>query len=280
MARRKNDTGEKQDKKMPIKIRPIARKHAGIITEPYAIMERLIGECEFFKHLKVAKIKLWWQKDWKADVDGIATGAMICKATEIDRNLSEESGGETVDLFIKLPESQWPTLDETEKEHRLFHELLHIMPSNNANGNQKTDSKDRLIWRLRKHPIPAFYEEIDRYGNERVIGHNNKIIESIAHADRPMEKIFDDAEKTTKPTGKKDWRKIKIDQIGLKDSDARKLIDSGILTAGELQDEMRENGTWWNRKIKGIGDAAKERIEDIFNKFVIDNDTDTETQAA
>lgn len=177
MAKKKS--GAKEEKKTPVKVRPIPRKHAGKVTEPYAIMEKMIVEKPCFEHLKVAKIKLWWQKDWKADVDGIATGA------------------QAVDLFIKLPEQQWPTLDDVEKRHRIFHELCHFRQAKNSEGHQKRDAKDRLLWRLRRHPITAFPEEIEEFGIERVIGHNAAVMDSLRHADRPMEKLFDAAEEKT-----------------------------------------------------------------------------------
>ena len=158
MGRKRASGSIKPEKKTATKVQPIPRKHSGKITEPYAIMESMIAEKPCFEHLKVAKIKLWGQKDWKADVDGIATGAQCCKASELDRNLSEESKNGTVDLFIKLPRDQWSTLDETEKQHRIFHELCHFRPAMNAEGNQKQDTKDRLLCRLRRHPVVAFYE--------------------------------------------------------------------------------------------------------------------------
>ncbi len=67
------------------------------------------------------------------------------------------------------------------------------------------------------------------------------------------------------------WRKTRIEEIGLNPNDATKLKKADILTAGDLQDRMTEDGTWWKRKIKGIGDAAGERIEDVFNRFVTEN---------
>jgi len=261
--------------------------HAGKITEPWATMERLIEEVPHFAHLKVAKIKLWWQKDWKADVDSIVTGAQVCKASELDRNLVEEGGKvETVAIFVKLPEDQWPTLDAEEKEHRLFHELCHIKPAKDSNGNQKHDSKDRLLWRLGRHPIVAFHEEVDRYGVERILNHNAKIMESITHAKRPMERLFDEAEK---PSGEPevkgeespialavpangDWRITPVGELGFKGRDGEKLIAADVVTAGDLQNRMMSEKTWWNRDIQGVGEAAKERIEEVFTRFVCEHE--------
>ena len=280
MARRKKEKSLLKEKKTPTKVRPIPRKHSGKVTEPWAIMEKLIAEVEQFAPLKVAKIKLWWQKDWKADVDGIAVGAQVCKASEIDRNLAEESSGETVDLFIKLPETQWPALDDVEKEHRLFHELCHIKQAKNSNGEQKRDEKDRLLWRLAKHPITAFFEELERYGYEAVIEHNQKILESISHAERPMEKIFDEAEsgpaETDQPTSEASanpdaWKRYKISR--LKDWLTEKAWDalegSSVQTLGDLQDRMTNAGEFWHSNI-GVHGRFKIQIEDAFNAFQID----------
>ncbi len=249
MGRRKLSE-ETQEKKTPVKLRPIARKHAGKITEPWAIMERLIAEVEHFAHLKVARIKLWWQKDWKADVDGIATGAQVCKASELDRNIAEDAGGETPDLFIKLPESQWPTLDDTEKEHRIFHELCHCKPAKNANGNQKRDSKDRLLWRLGRHPITAFHEEIERYGVEAVIGHNARIMEAITYADRPMEKLFAQADSNAQSSDAgiahgTEWRLHRVGAAGFTEKQIDALEGADLDTLGELRDAMQRHGEWW-----------------------------------
>lgn len=270
---RKKSSGEKQEKKTAVKLRAIPRKHAGKITEPWAIMERLVAECEFFAHLKIAKIKLWWQKDWKVDVDGIATGAQCSKANERDRILAEEATGETVDLFINLPETQWVTLDDREKERRIFHELCHFKPANDANGRQKQDSKDRLLWRMGRHPITAFPEEIDRFGVDDVLGANAKIVEAIRHAERPMEKLFEEAEKSA--SGKKpgtpdnaEWRKCRVAVAGFTEKQVDALEAAGLLTLGELQDAMNRHGEWW-AKTTGVSGRMRQKIEDAFNDYLI-----------
>jgi len=268
MGQRKNDSSrEPKEKKTPVKIRPIPRKHAGKVTEPWAIMERLIDEVAHFSHLKVARIKLFWQKDWKADVDGIATGAQVCKASELDRNIAEDAGAETPDVFIKLPESQWPTLDAIEKEHRIFHELCHVKPAKDANGEQKIDSKDRLLWRLGRHPITAFHEEIERYGVEAVIGHNAKIVESIAYADRPMEKIFDKSESAAAIGDS--WKNNHVSAAGFTEKQIEALESSGILNLGQLQEAMNRGNQWW-AKNSGVSGSLRQGIEDAFNAYLME----------
>jgi len=185
----------KPEKRTPVKFKPIVHKHAGKITEPWQIMERLIGEVDHFAPIKGANIKLWWAKDWKTDVDGIATGSQVCKASEIDRNLVEESGGETPDVFIKLAEKLWPTMSAEEKEHLLFHELCHVRPAKDSNGQQKRDAKERLLWRLARHPITAFHDEVTRYGIQSVIGRNTVLASAITAIERPLERAFVEADK-------------------------------------------------------------------------------------
>jgi hypothetical protein len=268
---RRRSTGERPEKKLPLKVKLIPRKHAGKVTEPWSIMERLISECANLEHLKAAKIRLWWQKDWKPDADNIATGAQVCKASEIDRNLVEDTGGESPDIFIKLPQLQWPSLDDVEKEHRIFHELCHVKAAKDANGKQKRDAKDRLLWRLGRHPIAAFHEEVDRYGVDRVVGHNSAVIDSIRLADRPMEKLFDQAEKSGdekkpaavkgKASGPAEWRNWVIGVLGQHGLPAGKvkLLEAAFDDRlGKLMDSLAHVDTpsFWYRDIKGLGEAG------------------------
>ena len=89
------------EKKTPVKIRQIERKHAGKVQEPWRILERLIGEVEAFGCLEPAKWVLLWRKDWKPDVDQVVTCAQVKRASEIDRTLAG------FDLALMLPELAW-----------------------------------------------------------------------------------------------------------------------------------------------------------------------------
>ena len=187
-------TKEKKEKRTPIKVRPILRKSGGKICEPWAILERLLEE-NIFQPIRNCRVRLFWQKDWKVDPDGIANGAMVCKASEIDRNLVEEASGECIDVIVKLPEKQWPKLSDKEKERRLFHELCHVHPAKDSNGEQKQDEKGRPLWRLGRHPVATFHEELARYGAEMVIGSNQAVLDAMRAADEPL---LAEAEKAAK----------------------------------------------------------------------------------
>jgi hypothetical protein len=274
MGRRKKN-GEKKEKRSPVKLAAIPRKHAGKVTEPWAILESLIVSMTKanpvrFGHLENCRLKLWWTKDWKADPDGIVVGAQVCKANEVDRILVEENNGESPDIFIKLPQTQWPHLDDTEKEHRLFHELCHVRPALDANGNQKRDTKERLLWRLGRHPITCFPKEIDRFGAERVIGHNALIAASVEVAARPLLKKFDEAEATdaAKPDG---WKRLAISRLDLPPPVEQYIMDAGIKTIGQLSKHQADHGEFWDKDIT-VGGTRKPanfraKIEDAFAEF-------------
>lgn len=263
-----------EEKRVETKLRPILRKHAGKITEPYKILEQLLADCEEFKGLQAASIKLYWRKDWQADVDGIVVGAQCAKATESERLLAEASD-DTIDLKIMLPEGAWPTLDDVEKEHRLYHELCHFAPAKDSNGEQKRDTKDRLLWRLKRHPIVAFHSEITRYGVERVLGHNDAMLTSLEHAARPMEKLFDQAEAAANGNGQAkaaEWRSSPVQALqlhsrGLGDKAVDALEEAGIATCGVLQDRMNQDGKFWAKNAR-IHGRYREAIEQALTAMV------------
>jgi len=187
MGRLSKTFGEKKkEKKSPIKIRPVLRKQNGLVTEPYKILEALQEEEGAFLDIRDCRIKLWWQRDWKEDADGIVTGATVCKASELDRNLVEEFKGETPDVFIRLPEKAWGQFTPEKKEQIIFHELCHVHKAKGANGEQKRDSKDRPLWRMGRHPIVGFPEEVAKFGVQAVIGSNQATLDAIRKAAEPL----------------------------------------------------------------------------------------------
>ena len=195
---------------------------------------------------------------------------MCTKASERERLLAEEAD-EKLDLMILLPEETWGFLDDTEKEHRIYHELCHFAPAKDSNGDQKQDTRERPLWRLKRHPIVAFPSEVKRYGIDRVVGHNAAIMESIRHADRPMEKLFDAAEAKAAGNGlSADIRLLRLedcDKFTAKAAEALTL--AGIATVGALQDAMRDKPEYW-AKDNGVG-RYKQAAEAAINELVNEN---------
>ena len=254
---------EDNDKRTPVKLRPVARKHAGKVTEPWKILERLLHDCEEFEDVAHAAFRLFWRKDWQVDADGVVIGAQVCRASERER-LIAETNGDSLDLQILLPEDAWGTLDDTEKEHRIYHELLHCRAARDSNGDQKYDSKDRPLFRLRRHPIVAFHEEIERYGIDRVIGHNQKMVDAAEDADRPLFAGQEEADK------KLPLDKRPIDSLAIGVRQLKSLEKAGFDTVGKLRAKMIKDCDWWHRDIGGIGPNSKVPIEDAVNAAVPD----------
>ena len=189
MARRKKSSGPVEPKRSPIKVYPIPRisRDTKKPTEPWVILDKLL-EKSTFRPIRMCSIKLWWQKDWKVDADGIATGATVCKASEIDRNLVEEHApkGVSLDINIRIAEKAWQHYSDKKKEQLIFHELCHVHPAKNAKGEQKYDMKNRPLWRIGRHPISTFPEELAEYGEEAVIGNNQAVLDAMHKASEPL----------------------------------------------------------------------------------------------
>jgi len=252
------------EKRVPIKLRPVARKHKGKVTEPYRIMERLLAECEEFQPIQDAHIRLYWRKDWQADVDGVVVGAQCAKATDRERLLAEESG-ERVDLIILLPKETWPTLDDTEKEHRIYHELCHFAPALDSNGNQKLDEKDRPIWRLKRHPIAAFCSEVERYGADRVLGHNEIMLDAAEASDMPL---FNGNGNPGYPKDAVEWRFLSVDgNLDIPAGTLKALHRKGINTLQELSELMNRHPQAWHTHVPGVGAAAAAKVADAYQAF-------------
>jgi hypothetical protein len=297
---------EKLEKKIQTKLAPISPN-----TEPWKVLKatikEMVAEDEVrFGHLQNCKLRLFWAKDWKADADQIVVGAQVCKANEIDRLLVEggEGKGESPDIFIKLPKTQWPKLDQDEKTHRLYHELCHIRPALDTAGNQKRDSLDRPLWRLGRHPITAFHEEVERFGVDRVLGHNGTILKSIETADRPllaaMEKAnaAEDAadesaaaagsmpasKSTNIDTDADGWKRLAITELQLPPAVETFVISAGYRRIGKFSEYMAEKADFWDRDLK-VGDQRKPpnfraKIEEAFLTFWKDHPEYTQAAQA
>ena len=251
-----------EEKRVETKLRPILRKYKGKVNEPYRILAQLLAECEEFAPLRDAEIRLFYRKDWPIDADGVVTGAQCAKATEVER-LEAEAGGNKIDLKILLPEETWPTLDDTEKEHRIYHELSHFAPARDAEGKQKHDTKDRPLWRMKRHQIVAFHQEVERYGVERILCHNDAMVRQVAQADRPMERLFDQAEAKTNG----DWRSTAIADLNLPATTLAKLAKVDVETIGALNDRVKQHGDFWWKDITGLGEKGAEKIANALVDF-------------
>ena len=267
-------TNELEERRKKATIKAIPRKHAGKVVEPYKILDRLIKEVSDFAPLKKAAFCIAWKSGWRCDKDGILKRAQIRKASEVEREVYGE-----FDFVLLLHKELWQSssFKGEAREMDVFHELCHAAPDiDDATGEQRVDERDRLCWRLRKHPIQEFPAVIDRYGLEASIGVNEEAVAAVddeasqaaAQAaendlDRPIIQQVEKARAARKDA----WRAVKVEQLGLAKTLTKKLIDARLETLGLLSDLMAEQGTWWHREVAGVGEGGAEKVSDAMADF-------------
>jgi len=259
MARRAS--GDKPKKRKKVTVQLIKEKHAGEITEPYKILAALRSS----DHGKLAdaKIVLAWRMGWRTNADGLLQMGACKKRGDLDREL------DTFDFVILLNKEAWPVLKDDQKAALIDHQLCHCQITMDADGKPKYNDRDRLVCRIRKHDVEEFREVVDRHG--AWTQDLAKIAKAaINDASRPL---LAEAEKGSQglPITAKEWRKTPLSEV-LPNPRHVELLEAGCIdTAGDLQDRMTKEGTFWNKGIKGVGDAAKDKIEEAFNAHVSKN---------
>src|SRR3990167_2134573 len=129
MARRPRAPKEKSRKKVNVKV--LERLHAGKITGPYRIMEKMIED--HHSHLSQAKIAIAWRFGWKADADGRVKLGQCKKGSDLDRELNDK------DFVILLNHEAWNRADFTEAQMNALmdHELC--FPAGTTIAGPKVD---------------------------------------------------------------------------------------------------------------------------------------------
>lgn len=270
-----------EERRKKTTLRKAERKHAGKITQPYAIMERLIKEVEDFAPLRKAKIIIVWKSGWKPSKDEILKHAQIRKLSELER----EIWGDEFDMCMLLHRELWQSarFSEEEREMDIFHELCHPVPEiDDQSGDQLQDEKGRLCWRLRNHPIQRFPEEIERYGLEKVLNleeaarvaadDERSQAEARAEENDARRPLLAAAAKNAAGNGQADdnsWKKIQAETLsGLTEKAREALAGAGIETLGQLQTAMAKGDYW--AKDAGIHGRFRTPIEDAFNNFLVE----------
>ena len=153
---RKRKSGAKKRRRVTVKL--LERKHAGKVTEPYSIMERLVDGVH--SQLKNAKIAIAWRFGWKQDTDGRLRLGQTKKGSDLDRAMHK------YDFVLLVNHEAWNqgNLDDNQKLALIDHELCHCEVSNDTNGEPKTDEEGRIVYRIRKHDIEEFEDVVSRHG--------------------------------------------------------------------------------------------------------------------
>ncbi len=138
-------------------VKLVQRKNAGKVTQPYRIMEDYVAK--HHSHLKEARIALAWKKGWKQDADGRLQLGQAKKASELDWAMHK------FDLVILLNHEAWDKgLDDKAKEADMDHRLAHFKVTADTDGEPKKDDEGRILYRIRKPPIVAYPEVVERHG--------------------------------------------------------------------------------------------------------------------
>lgn len=163
MGRKRRSEGEKPRKKKPVTVKLLSRQHAGRLTMPYALMERLVDK--HHDHLVDAKIAIAWRFGWKADVDGRIKMVSVKKGSDLDRELHD------YDFVILLNHEAWnggtgydgPVLNEGQMTIYMDHALCWCQVAKDGKGEPRIDENNRIVYRLRRPDRVEFSEIVARY---------------------------------------------------------------------------------------------------------------------
>jgi hypothetical protein len=288
MGRR--SSGPKPKKRKKVTVQLLQRLHAGKVTEPYEIMERLLRTEH--GHLKDAKIGIAWRMGWRADTDGHMRLGQCRKRGDLDREL------DGYDFILMLNKEAWPGLNEKQKAALVDHELCHAQLSYDADGHPKRNDRDRLVCRIKKHDTEEFRAVVDRHGlwtadleqiARAAINDAKRPLLAVAEraggdgkttapaAERAGDAKLGDNESTpagtadTSGTDKTSWRRMKIAALEMPASVEQFVIDAGKKTLGAFADYMAEKGDFWDKDLQVGGQRKPPRfratIEDAWAEF-------------
>lgn len=110
--------------------------------------------------LAEARIVLVWRTEWKPDQDGRLKIGECKIVPELERELHG------YDVEVLLNKEVFTNADLT-RQHKLAvmdHELSHVTPAIDNNGDEKRDEKNRIVYRKRAHEVEEFLPVLNRHG--------------------------------------------------------------------------------------------------------------------
>ena len=112
------------------------------------------------EHLSEARIALAWHRGWKQHKDGRLTLGKCKKASDLDRELAP------FDFVILLRQAFFEDAEVSDAQRLalLDHELSHAEVELDQDGEPKRDTKDRVVYRTRKHDLEEFSSVVRRHG--------------------------------------------------------------------------------------------------------------------
>jgi hypothetical protein len=264
MGRRGSSGGVKQKKRKKVLVTPADKMKDGKPTEPYRILQELIGK--YRSDLDDAEIVILWRAGWRSDADGWTQMVNVKKAGDVDRALSVKA-----DFAVMLNKELFPRLPERMKAIYLHHALEHMQPLIDTDGEQKQDDKGRKLWRVKKrHDVEQFSEIVKEYGEES-LNLDQDAIATIKDADRPLlaqpeqpNQEQGQPSPAAPPAAWRDWGLQQLENHGLPAGKRKLLEQAGLDTMGKLVDKMNKLGgedLWW-KDVKGFGESGYNALVD------------------
>lgn len=143
-------------KDRPVNFTVIDEKVGSEVTEPYKLLKQMRKENH--SYIADAKIALAWRHRVKSDKDGVLKLGQCMKNSGAHREFAN------FDFIILLNKVAWDAFTKEQKLALLDHELCHIMPAEDKNGEHLQDDRGRKLFRMRRHDIEEFSEVVRRHG--------------------------------------------------------------------------------------------------------------------
>lgn len=269
MGKRRGGGGTKEKRRKRVTVKLIPRKHAGEVTEPWALMEEI--RAAHHPHLADVKVAMAWRLGWRPDADGVLCLGRCRKRGDLDREL------DSFDFVILLNKDAWQTLNTNERRALIDHELCHATVVIDADDNPKLDDQDRLVCRIRKHDVEEFKAVTERHG--LWTSHLAELAQAaINDAQRPLlaeaEKSADqsdgDGSDKAADGAWKRWNVHVLASFGLPAGKVKLLEEAGLTTMGRLVAAINKgeegNYLWWS-EIKGFGEGGYDRLVDAMMRL-------------
>lgn len=113
---------------------------------------------EWKEDLREARIGAAWMIGKKADRDGRLMLGKLKKLSELEQRMNE------LDAIVFLNQDAWRTLSAEQRLALVHHELCHLAPQEDRNGEAAYDGHGQRKWRTVKHDIEEFREVVRTHG--------------------------------------------------------------------------------------------------------------------
>jgi hypothetical protein len=124
----------------------------------YEVLDEMIVKYKRDLEAEKCQIALAWRYGLKRNKDGQLVLGKCKKVSDLDKQF------QGFDFIIILNYEAWSALDDAQRRALVHHELCHCAISTDPNGNTKKDSRNRTMFRIKKHDIEEFGEVVEYHG--------------------------------------------------------------------------------------------------------------------